>query len=283
MSISVALATFNEEKNLHDCLASVKDLADEIVVVDGSSTDKTVEIAKQFGAKVLITNNPPIFHLNKQKAIDACTGDWILQLDADERVSPELAKEILSTIEQSNNLTINGFWLPRRNWFLGRFFKKGGQYPDYTLRLYRRGKAYMPCKSVHEQAMVEGEVGYLKNDLIHLADPDFKRYFLRWHRYTALVAEEIKVKSVKKSIPGKIYLAFDYLLIQPWRWFLLIYVRHKGFVDSWQGFVFAFFSGFKFPVAYFMYLTSVFCHPRTCLSCKEPEDPGSSGFPLSRE
>src|SRR5947209_7174874 len=100
--LSVILATFNEEKNLTDCLSSIKDFADEIVIVDGSSTDKTLEIAKKFGAKVLVTDNPPIFHINKQKALDMATGEWILQLDADERVSKELREEIKKIIAMTD-------------------------------------------------------------------------------------------------------------------------------------------------------------------------------------
>src|SRR5258706_16249311 len=96
--ISVVLATFNEEKNLPECLESVKNLVQEIVIVDGSSKDKTVEIAKKYKAKVFITSNPPIFHINKQKAIDKATEHWVFQLDADERVSEELAKEIKQSI-----------------------------------------------------------------------------------------------------------------------------------------------------------------------------------------
>src|SRR6185437_645004 len=96
--LSVALAVFNEEKNLEACLESVKDIAQEIVIVDGTSTDKTVDVAKKFGARILIKDNPPIFHINKQKAIDMCKNEWILQLDADERVSPKLAKEIMNVI-----------------------------------------------------------------------------------------------------------------------------------------------------------------------------------------
>jgi len=94
MKLSLALATYNEANNVAACINSCKNLADEVVVVDGSSTDKTLEIARQMGARVIVTDNPPMFHINKQKAIDACTGDWIIQLDADERVTPELAVEI---------------------------------------------------------------------------------------------------------------------------------------------------------------------------------------------
>src|SRR5436309_2920056 len=100
--LTVALATFNEEGNLGDCLESVKDIADEITIVDGSSSDKTVEIAKKYGAKVLVTDNHPIFHINKQKALDMATNEWILQLDADERVTPALAYEIKKVIAMTD-------------------------------------------------------------------------------------------------------------------------------------------------------------------------------------
>jgi len=248
-TLSVVLATYNEERNLADCLKSVKDLADELIIVDGSSTDKTVEIAKKFGARVLVTNNPPIFHINKQKAIDMARKDWILQLDADERITPESAKEIESKIENEKS-KINGYWIPRKNWFLGRFLMKGGQYPDFTLRLYRRGKGRLPQKDVHEQAIVEGEIGYLINPLIHLADPEFGRYLRRFTRYTDLFASELKQKKTGKDPLTMV----KYLVILPLWWFVLAYVRHKGFMDSWQGFVFAFFSAMRFPVGYLKYI-----------------------------
>lgn len=249
-TLSVVLATFNEENNLPACLDSIVGLADEVIIVDGGSTDRTVEIAKKYSAKVFITDNPPIFHINKQKAIDKATKDWVLQLDADERVTHELFEEIKTTIQQSNNATVNGYWIPRKNLFLGRYLMKGGQYPDYTLRLYKRGKGRLPQKSVHEQAVVEGEVGYLKNPLIHIADPLFSRYLLRFGRYTDLIRDELREKNVGKSP----YTAGKYLLILPAWWFLLTYIRHKGFMDSWQGFVFSFFSSLRFPVAYLKYL-----------------------------
>lgn len=247
-TLSVVLATFNEEKYLADCLSSVKGIADEYVIVDGTSSDKTVAIAKRFGARVLVKDNPPIFHINKQKAIDMATKDWILQLDADERVTPALAKEILEKI--NNESEINGYWVPRKNWFLGRYLMKGGVYPDYTLRLYKNGKGRLPMKDVHEQAVVDGEVGYLHHPLEHLADPYFRRYLMRFGRYTSLIAKELAEKKTGKD---PITLA-KYIVALPVWWFLLVYVRHKGFMDSWQGFVFAFFSALRFPVAYIKYL-----------------------------
>ena len=122
-TLSVALATFNEEENIERCLSSLKNISDEIVIVDGTSKDRTVEIAKKFGAKIIVRENPPNFHINKQKAIDACTGDWILQMDADELVSDELGAEI-EKILNSENVDENGFWMPRKNYFLGRFLMK---------------------------------------------------------------------------------------------------------------------------------------------------------------
>ena len=128
-TLSVVLAVFNEEKNLAACLESFKDIADEIVIVDGTSTDKTVEIAKKFGARVKVTTNKPNFHINKQMAIDMAKSDWILQMDADEHVSEEMKKEIRDILENDSK-EYNGYWMPRKNWFLGRFLLKGGQYPD---------------------------------------------------------------------------------------------------------------------------------------------------------
>lgn len=242
------LATYNEEKNLPECLSSVKDLANEIIIVDGGSRDKTLEIAKSFGAQVISTDNPPIFHINKQKAIDKATKDWILQLDADERLTPELREEIKTTIESKK--AADGYWIPRKNWFLGRYLMKGGQYPDYTLRLYKRGKGRLPQKSVHEQAVVYGSVSYLQHPLLHNADPSFRRYLLRFGRYTDLIEKELREKKVGYN---PLHAVNNLALLPTW-WFFLTYIRHKGFMDSWQGFVFSLFSALRFPISYLKYI-----------------------------
>ena len=253
MKLSVVLAVFNEENNIAKCLESVRQLADEIVIVDGQSSDKTVEIAKKYRAKVISTPNLPThFHEMKNKAIKAATKDWILQLDADEVVSPELAQGIRDIISKPYPLTskpCNGFWLPRKNYFLGRFLTKGGQYPDYTLRLYKNGKGSLPALDVHEQAVVEGEVGYLKHDLLHYGTPDFESYLLRNNKYTSLMAEQMQVNKVSFGILPTI----NYLFIKPIKEFVWIYFRHRGYVDGFPGFVFALFSGLRFGVAYIKY------------------------------
>ena len=242
--ISVAIATFNEEKNIADCLESVKDLADEIVVVDGSSTDKTVEIAKKYGAKVIVTDNPPIFHINKQKAIDECRGDWILQLDADERVTPELKKEIKSEI-RNQKPEIDAYFIPRKNYFLGRWLKKTGQYPDGVIRFFKKGKAKLPCKSVHEQMKVEGKVGWLKGHLLHYPYPSFSEYLKKSNRYTTLAAQEMLEKGKKPSFFGYFFAEWQAI-----KTFLLLFIRHKGFMDGFPGFVFSLYSGLHHISAY---------------------------------
>ena len=245
--LSVALATYNEERCLADCLKSVKDLADEIVVVDGSSIDKTVEIARGFGAKVIIATNKPIFHLNKQRAIDECRGEWILQLDADEIITPELAKEIEEVINRNNQEV--AFWLKRKKMFLGRWIKKGGQYPDPVIRLFKKGKARLPCQSVHEQMGVEGEIGWLKNPMIHLPTPSFSVYITKDNRYSTLSADELYQQDASLGIAGFL----KYLIWKPLHTFFSLFFRHAGFGDGFPGFVFAFYSGLHHFSAYVKY------------------------------
>lgn len=250
-TLSVTLATYNESDKITKCLKAIEDIADEIIVVDGQSQDNTIELVKKFkNARVISTTNKPMFHLNKQKGIDACKSDWILQLDADEIVTPELKKEILSILSKKpEDIPENGFWIPRKNYFLGTFLKKGGQYPDPTIRFYRKGKARLPCKDVHEQAEVEGQVGWLENDLEHYADTSFSLYFLRANRYTTLLANELK----DKKTPINFYNFLEFYLFKPVVWFLKTFFRHRGYVDGFPGFVFSFFSALRFPIAYTKY------------------------------
>ena len=245
--ISAAIATYNEEENIIDCLTSLKDFADEIIIVDGNSVDRTAELAQKLGAKVIKTTNKPMFHINKNLAIDACRGDWIFLIDADERVSRELAKEIKTKVAQ--NPKENGFWINRRNWFLGGFLAKGGAYPDSVIRLFRRGLGRLPEISVHEQVNIEGKVGHLKNDILHFADPNFTRYLLRADRYTTQTAKEIVQKDPGRGPASVIY----YMFIKPIITFFSIYVRHWGYVDGFRGFVWALFSATHHFLAYVKY------------------------------
>ena len=249
--LSIALAVRNEGKNIETCLSSIRDIADEIVIVDGKSTDNTVTIAKTFGAKIIFADNPAIFHINKEKALKACRGEWILQLDADEVVTEDLKKEIMSLINVSP--TMDGYYIPRKNYFWGHFMKKGGQYPDYVIRLVRNGKAHFPCKSVHEQIMVDGEVGYLTHPLLHYSYKTTEDYWKKADTYTMLTAQELK----KKHLPITLKTWVLYEIVKPLSTFLSLFIRHKGFMDGWYGLVFAYWSALHFPIAYKKYKNMV--------------------------
>ena len=281
--LSIVLATYNEENNIASCLESIKHIASEIIVVDGTSTDKTVAIAKSFGAKVVVTTNPKIFHINKQKALDMAKGEWILQLDADERVTKELGKEIVRVIQMDEKdveeyqkslahkrLFLRhqallekrdgvigdktgsyvAFFIPRLNYFLGRYLRYGGVYPDGVIRLVKKNKAYFPCRDVHEQMSVQGKVGWLQNPLLHRDSPTFDRYISRNKRYIDLLTQEYKMQHVPKNF----HTMMQYVVIKPIVWFVMTFIRHKGFLDGWQGFVFSFYSARRFAVAYRNYI-----------------------------
>jgi glycosyltransferase involved in cell wall biosynthesis len=247
LKISVVLATFNEEENIGSCLESVKSFADEIILVDGSSEDKTREIAKSFGAKVIKTINRPMFHTNKQMAIDAGKGEWILQLDADEVVDPKLANEIINIVSKGS--ICSAFALKRKNFFLGRWLKKGGQYPDAVIRFFKRGKARLPQKSVHEQMEVDGKVGELDGHLLHYTAPTFDRYLTNANRYTSLTAGDLRLQAVKLNFINSL----NYIILKPLKTFFNLYLRHKGILDGFPGFIFALFSGLHWPTAYMKY------------------------------
>jgi glycosyltransferase involved in cell wall biosynthesis len=249
MKLSLCLAVYNEIANIHIPLDSAIGFVDEVVVVDGGSDDGTVEKLKSYGEKVRVYTepNPTMFHINKQKALEYATGDWIIQLDADEALSPELIEEI--NVIVSNEYSLNAYWIPRKNWFLNRFLMKGGQYPDYTIRLYRRGKARFPCKSVHEQVEVEEgdtKVGKLTQAILHYADPTFDRYLSRWNRYTTLDAEDLAKRKGKLTWID----AIEYFVFRPIHWFFWTYLRHRGYVDGFAGFVFSLFSALRFWAIY---------------------------------
>jgi glycosyltransferase involved in cell wall biosynthesis len=247
VSLAVVLATHNEAENIGRCLQAVKDIGDEIIIVDGESTDKTVEIAKCYGAMVKQTTNKAMFHTNKQMAIDLAKSDWVLQLDADEIITPGLAQEIVTTI--NSHPQANAYWIKRKNYFLGRFLTKGGVYPDPVIRLFKHGKAHLPQKDVHEQMAVEGEVGTLSEPMEHYTAPTFSRYLTNANRYTSFTANQWAAA----NLPINLINTLKYLLIKPFYTLINMFILHKGFYDGFPGFVFALFSGLHFPLAYMKY------------------------------
>ncbi len=285
MFLSVALAVYNEEEFIRLPIESTIDWVDEIVIVDGGSTDRTVEIAKSYGKKVRVIHspNPEMFHINKQKALDACRGEWILQLDADEKVSKELASEIQKVLKMSpkeledyqkrlpdrklflrhqklieerikaqggrvyKNGPIVAFFIPRLNYFLGKFLRYGGLYPDGSIRLVKKGEAFFPCRDVHEVMEVKGRVGWLQNPLLHYDSPTFERYIKRNNRYVLHLAREMAEKGEGGGVKG----FFEYVIFKPLEWFVKTFFLYEGFLDGWRGFLFSFFSSIRFARAYF--------------------------------
>lgn len=251
--LSVVLATYNEEKNIAKCLTSIKDLADEIIVVDGSSTDQTRKIAEELGAKVFRTTNKKNFHINKQMAMDKASGNLILQLDADELVDEELKTfitKLLSSIEKKEKLGAVAWWIKRKNFFCNKWLSKGGQYPDPVIRLYLKNKAYLPAKDVHEQMQVVGETATAEGHLLHYSNPTFDDYWRKFQTYTSFKAQQL----FDEALPINLFTFFDHIILKTIKTFFLIYLRHKGFVDGWQGLVFAFFSALHHPVAYIKFM-----------------------------
>ncbi len=271
MRLSLCISLFNEVHTISRVIDSTIDWVDEVVVVDGGSTDGTLDILRSKGSKIRIlpVKNDPMFHRMKQKAIESAQGDWILQLDADEQITPELRDEILKNISTQGASEIIAYKIPRKNQFLGRFLMKGGVYPDYTIRLYRRGTMHFPCKNLHEnveptesvrsRTMGKNWLGTLINPMNHYSDPNWPRYVSRWHRYCQ--AEAIRLQKAKSEglvSPSKhdaksIRVILRLIFIQPIYDFLNTYLRHKGFQDGWQGLVFHFMSAFRWwGVAYYI-------------------------------
>lgn len=261
MNLSVVIITVNEEANISRTLASVKPLvADgkgEIIVVDSGSTDRTVEIAKSFGAKVFVEEWKG-YAAQKNSAIDKAKGDWILSLDADEELSSNLAAEITAALtDQSlreNNLGVAdcatdrwqailqvqrdsgiplsrftfGYWLRRNNFFLGRSIKHGGFWPDPKMRLFRRGAGRFEDRSVHEDVRLEGPEGTLDNALIHHSYPTLSDYIDHMNRYSSLGAEMVAAK-------GRVRFSFVNIVLRPMFSFTYNYFFRLGFLDGREG------------------------------------------------
>jgi glycosyltransferase involved in cell wall biosynthesis len=224
LSLSVVIITLNEEANLARTLASVA-WADEIIILDSGSTDRTGEVARSFNAKFIVEPWKG-FAAQKNSALAKATCDWILSLDADEEVEPALAEEIRAVL--AANPSIDGFWIPRKNFFLGRWIKHGGYYPDPKLRLFRRGAGQFEDRLVHEDMRLEGTTASLRNNLLHHAYPTLDSYIEHMNRYSSLGAQ----MAVAKRARG--FSLID-IAIRPRLTFLYKYFLRLGFLDGREG------------------------------------------------
>jgi glycosyltransferase involved in cell wall biosynthesis len=223
--VTATVITFNEATHIEACLASVA-WADEVIVVDSGSTDGTADLARAKGARVLVKDWPG-YSNQKNFAAEQAANDWILSVDADERVTPELAAEIKQTL--TTEPVPSGFRIPRVTWHLGRWIRTTDWYPDPQLRLYDRRRARWKAKSVHESVAADGPVGRLTNDLQHYAYRDISHHHLTMDRYTTLSAKEMAEAGRRASV-------FD-LVLHPVAAFLRNYILRRGILDGVPGLI----------------------------------------------
>ncbi|MCX6135794.1 MAG: glycosyltransferase family 2 protein [Ignavibacteriales bacterium] len=225
-SLSVIVITKNEERNIEECLNSVR-WAYEIVLVDGGSTDKTLELARKFTEKVFVKPWEG-YGASKNFALEHCRGDWVLWLDADERVTDDLGKEIQAVMDQAvTPFTV--YEIPRKAFFLGKWIRHCGWYPGYVARLFKPGAGRFSDNKVHERFEFSGAVGKLRFDLLHYTDPNLWHYFEKFNRYTSLAADELMGKKAAFRI--------SQLVVRPVWVFVRMYVVKLGFLDGIQGFI----------------------------------------------
>ena len=224
-TLSVILITRNEEANLADCLASLEGIAEQIVVVDTNSSDRTLEIARNYGAVVGQPADWPGFGPQKNRALELATGDWVLSLDADERLTPALRSEILTAIHHSAH--VDCFAIPRLSWYCGRFIRHSGWSPDYVDRLFRRGTARFSDDLVHERLIPTGPVATLENPMLHFSFMNFSQVLQKIDRYSTASAEQAFAKG-RRSNPLKA------MLHGIWA-FIRTYFIRAGFLDGYEG------------------------------------------------
>ncbi len=224
MKLSVILITKNESANLQACLEGVK-FASEWIVVDSGSTDDTVEIARRLGATVIQTQDWPGFGLQKNRALDAATGEWILSLDADERITPQLADEILEVIHHP--AASQAYEILRKGWYCGKFIHHGDWSKDYVIRLFKKGSARFSEDRVHERLVVNGRTGRLHSPMLHYSFMNFSQVLQKMDSYSSLSAQQKHAQGKKAGIGTALAHGI-------WA-FIRCYFLKRGFLDGRHG------------------------------------------------
>ena len=237
--ISAVIITYNEAAHIAGCIESVS-FCDEVLVVDGHSTDETREIAVLLGARV-IERDWPGYRSQKAFAVGVAANDWVLCLDADEWVSDELGRSIRRLLDSPP--PCSAYRMPRRNILLGRALRHGGGYPDAKLRLFDRRHAQWNQAMVHEQVETSGEIGLIEADLMHETAPDLPAAMAKWARYAAMQAAAMHANGKRSG--------WHRILFSPPARFLKQYVVQQGFRDGLAGFAMAAFSSY---FCFFKYL-----------------------------
>lgn len=224
-TLSAIVITRNEAHNLHECLQSLRGLVDEIIVVDNQSMDATVAIAQQHGAKVAQPADWPGFGQQKNRALDLATCDWVLSIDADERVTPELAAEIKRVVQAGDANA--SYKLPRLSSYCGKFIHHSGWQPDYVLRLFKRGTAKFSDDLVHERVVTEQKVVALQNHLLHYSYLNFSQVLSKVDAYSSASAKQAYARGKRSSVAGAMGHG-------AWAFFRT-YVIRTGFLDGAHG------------------------------------------------
>lgn len=244
--LSVVVSAFNEEKTIKECLESVKSIADEIIVVDNSSTDKTSQIAERFTSKIYRRPNNPMLNINKNFGFSKATCDWILNLDADERVTAELREEIKNEIDQvttNGESRVAGYWMPRKNIIFGKWMQGGMWWPDYQLRLFRKGEGKFPQKHVHEYITVDGETKKLEHVLLHENYSSVSQYLYKLDTiYTENEAENLIAAGKKATWIDAIRF--------PVGDFLKTFFAQNGYKDGLHGLVMSILQAFYAEIVF---------------------------------
>ena len=236
--ISAALIARNESSNIREAIETLS-FADQIVVADTGSSDDTVQIAKNAGAEVHSVTFEG-FGNTKNKALGFCKGQWVLFIDADERVSLELAEQVTKAAE--NNSATSGYKINRFTYFLGKPIRHSGWYPDYVLRFFRRDKGRFSDNLVHEKVEVEGTVESLKGELIHYSYRSLEQYLDKMNEYSTLSAEEMNAGGKKAHISD--------IIFRPLSIFLKMYISRAGFLDGLNGLILALLSAYHVFIKY---------------------------------
>ncbi len=230
MPLSVVILTKNEELNIVDCINSVKGWADEVIVVDDFSTDRTVQIAQELADRVLI-KKMEVEGTHRNWAYAQAKNKWVLSLDADEKVTPELKKEISAVLEETDYVC---FSIPLRNFIGSYWVRYGGWYPAAKVRLFLKNCFLYEDVVVHPKVTINGKCGHLKNDIIHKGYPDFEHFLASLNRQTTLEAQKW-ISTDRKMSAGRItWRAIDR--------FFRRFIGKKGWKDGFIGFMVAFFD-----------------------------------------
>jgi len=242
VTLSVIIIVQNEAHKIRTCLASVADLADEIVVVDSGSSDATVAIAREFTQKVFTFEDWPGFGPQKQRAQSLATGDWVFSIDADEVVSSSLAEEIRATVNRDERHRV--YAVPRATWFFGRFIRHSGWYPDYVVRLYPREKTTFDSALVHEKVVVPQDMRSqsLHSDLLHFTIDSMEQWVAKTARYARVWADERAARGRKSSLLKAVSHAVVY--------FLKTYFLKCGFLDGRSGLLLALLGAYSRLIKY---------------------------------